>query len=284
MTGHALVPGGAAPDISVVGPLARTVDDLELALDLTAGADPALAGGWRLDLPGPGFRAAGGLRVALWLDEPCAEVDASVKAVLTKVAEQLADAGADVDPRARPDFDPWDCMLCYLGLLHAALAARQPADAYAAMVQRVAELDPAEDGPTAFTLRAQTMSHRDWLAANTTRARLRRAWHRFFQDHDVLLCPVASVPAFPHDESPAMGARTLRINDRDVRYFDQLFWAGFTGGCYLPGTVVPGGLTPRGLPVGVQVVGPEFGDRRTLAVARMIEALRGPMPVPAGFE
>ncbi|MEC9345597.1 MAG: amidase [Pseudomonadota bacterium] len=281
--GHALVPDAAPPDISVVGPLARSVDDLELALDLTAGADPVLAGGWRLELPRPEFRTVRDLRVALWLDEPFAEVDASVKAVLTKVAEQLSDAGADIDPEARPDFDPWESMLCYLRLLHSALAARQPDDAYAAILAKVAKLDPADDGPTAFTLRAQTMRHRDWLAANNQRTRLRKAWHRFFQSYDVLLCPVASVPAFPHDESPAMGARTLQVNGRPVRYFDQLFWAGFTGVAYLPGTVVPGGLTPQGLPVGVQVVGPEFGDRRTLAVARMIEALRGPMPVPEGF-
>ena len=105
-----------------------------------------------------------------------------------------------------------------------------------------------------------------------------------FDDYDVLLCPVASVPAFPHDESPDMNARTLTVNGKTVSYFQQLFWAGLTCVSYLPATMYPAGRTDDGLPVGVQIVGPEMGDRKTIAVARMLEQIMGGFEAPPGYD
>ncbi len=284
MRGHALTGGLTPSDISVVGPLARSIDDLELALDLTAGSDRLADPGWRLDLAPSGVDGAEGLRVALWLDDPIAPVDKSVQKILRHAADALADAGAIIDADARPAFSPQDCMNTYMTLLHAAMAARMPEAAYRENILRVEGLSPDDDSDGAQVLRAQTIRHRDWAAANEARTRMRYAWADFFDAYDVLLCPVASVPAFPHDESEAMGSRTLTVNGQTVPYFQQLFWAGMTGVSYLPGTVVPGGLTSQNLPVGIQVVGPELGDRRTLGVARVIEALTGGFRSPHGFD
>ena len=56
----------------------------------------------------------------------------------------------------------------------------------------------------------------------------------------------------------------------------RLFWAGLCGLVYLPATVVPAGLTARGLPVGVQIVGPQYGDKSCIAFAGLLErAYRG---------
>ena len=44
------------------------------------------------------------------------------------------------------------------------------------------------------------------------------------------------------------------MNGGKVPTTDQLFWAGYSGGFYLPSTVAPIGLTPQGLPAGVQIV------------------------------
>jgi len=284
MRGHALTGALTPTDISVVGPLARSIDDLELALELTAGSDRLHEPGWKLDLPPSEVEGAEGLRVALWCDDPIAAVDDSVQTVLRNAAEALSEAGAIVDDQARPDFTPQHCMDTYRTLLFSAMAARQPQAQFEQNIRRLEGLSPDDMSDGAQVLRAQTIRHRDWATANEARTRMRYAWADFFENHDVLLCPVASVPAFPHDESEDMNARTLTVNGRTVSYFDQLFWAGMTGVSYLPGTVVPGGMTEGRLPVGIQVVGPEMGDRRTLAVARVIESLTGGFQAPQGFD
>ena len=72
--------------------------------------------------------------------------------------------------------------------------------------------------------------------------------------------------AFPHDHRPN-GERTILINGEEHPYFTQVFWAGLTGVVFLPSTVIPTGLNDSGLPIGIQIVGPEYG-----AVARALEA------------
>ena len=62
--------------------------------------------------------------------------------------------------------------------------------------------------------------------------------------------------------------------DNDERpYFEQVFWAGLTGVAYLPSTVIPTGLNAQGLPIGVQIVGPEYDDLVTIGIARQLEAM-----------
>lgn len=283
LRGHSLVPSLTSADISVVGPLARSAEDLQLALELTMGPDRLHTSGMRYDLQ-RGADNAKGLRVALWLDDPMSPVDDRVKQRVTAAANALADAGAEVDDAARPDFSPAECHEIYMQLLHAALAARQPDAAFAETLAKANGLSDADTNPGADLLRAQTMRHRDWIRQNERRTAMRWAWADFFDRFDVLLCPVASVPAFPRDESEDMGARTLTVNGQSVPYFQQLFWAGFTGVSYLPGTVYPAGPSSDGLPVGVQIVGPELGDQRTIAVARILEEAMGGFQSPPGFD
>jgi Amidase len=85
---------------------------------------------------------------------------------------------------------------------------------------------------------------RDWPAANETRHRMRWKWAEFFEEWDVLLCPVAASAAFPHDHEGERYQRTIEVNGRRVPTVDQLFWAGLTCMVYLPATVAPVGLTP----------------------------------------
>ena len=68
-----------------------------------------------------------------------------------------------------------------------------------------------------------------------------------------------------------MGQRTLQVDDREIHYLDQIFWAGLASSCYLPSTIIPTGVGERGLPIGAQIVGPEFGDLITIGVAQVLE-------------
>jgi amidase len=66
-------------DLSVVGPLARSADDLDIALAATAGPDEIDATGWRLSLPAPRKKTLREYRVAVMFDAPESAVDVEVK-------------------------------------------------------------------------------------------------------------------------------------------------------------------------------------------------------------
>ena len=280
--GHTLAPQpGAEADLSVIGPLARSAADLSLALKLTVGADELTARGMVYRLPAPP-RSVKGLRVAVWLDEPTiAPVDDSVKQPIEAAARALAKAGAKVDFKARPAFDPLHAHRVYLMLLQSNLAARR-AD-FADLMAARARLRDDDTSDHAMALRASTASYKEVFDANQQREQLRWAWHDFFGRHDLVLMPITATAAFAHDQSEPMPARTMRINGIDRPYFGQLFWAGLATAPFLPSTVAPVGLTPGGLPVGLQIVGPEFADLSTIWLAGELARLIGGYQPPPGY-
>ncbi len=279
--GQAL-PGNVAPsDISVVGPMARSAADLDLALGIMAGPDDIDARGWRLHLPPARKKAISEFKVALMLDEPTARVDRAVQDRLQALADFLARRGAKVDDRARPDVDTAEAHALYVKLLRAATSPRQTDADFARNQERAQTLPPGDESYFARMTRANVLAHRDWLAANQARHRMRLKWAAFFEDFDLLLCPAAASAAFPHDQEGERHDRTILVNGAPVPTTDQLFWAGFSGLVYLPSTVAPIGLTAEGLPVGVQIVGPQYGDRLCILFARLIEReYQGFVPPP----
>ncbi|MGR8918323.1 MAG: amidase [Gammaproteobacteria bacterium] len=279
--GHAL-PGMAAPtDIAVCGPLARSAEDLALALDLTAGPDPREARGWRLELPAPRHRRLSDYRVAVWPRADFAPVSEEMAARVVSVAETLAAAGATVSDAARPDIDVAASLETYHALLWGVMGAGVPEDVHAARKRRAAELGDDDDSPGAREIRYAVQDHRAWLRHHHQRYRLRDAWTRFFEDWDILLCPQMSTDAFPHDHGEPM-ARRIRVDDREIPYFDQIGWAGLVTVAHLPSTVFPTGPSAAGLPIGLQAVGREFDDRLTIDFCRLLAAeIGGFRPPPA---
>src|SRR6266851_713504 len=236
--GQALPGRVAQGDISVIGPMARSAEDLAIGLSVMAGADEIDGAGWRLELPAPRKKALRDFKVAVMLTDPTAEVDREVQARLQALADFLGKKKAKVSHAARPDIDTAEANRAYIFLLRAATAGRQTPDEF----RRNAEI--ARGG-------------------------------------DLLLCPVAASAAFPHDHEGERYERTIAVNGRRVPATDQLFWAGYSGMAYLPSTVAPCGFTPRGLPVGVQIVGPQYGDRTCIEFARLLEReFQGFVPPP----
>jgi amidase len=281
--GHALQGRVAAADISVIGPLARGAGDLALALGVMAGPDDIDAAGWQLRLPPPRRKALRDFKVALVLDDPGAEVDREVQDQLQALADFLGRRGATVSDRARPDLDTRQVHRVFIQLLRAATSGRQAHAELQRNLEASRSLAPGDETYYAQMVRANTLHHRDWLAANETRHRMRLAWAEFFATWDVLLCPAAATAATPHDHAGERHQRTITVNGRQVPATDQLFWAGYSGVAYLPSTVAPAGLTPGGLPVGVQIVGPQYGDRTTIALAQLLEREYRAFTPPPGF-
>ncbi len=90
--GQALPGRVAQGDISVIGPMGRSADDLALGLSVMAGADEIDGAGWRLELPAPRQKKLRDFKVAVMLTDPVSEVDAEVQARVQAVAEFLAQA------------------------------------------------------------------------------------------------------------------------------------------------------------------------------------------------
>jgi amidase len=281
--GHALPGYVAAADISVIGPLARSAADLEVALDVMAGPDEIDAAGWRLALAPPRHQGLAAFRVGIMLSDPVSEVDQAVQARLQTLADFLAKQGTRVSDRARPDLDTAEVQRVYIQLLRAATSSRQSAELFGKNLEIARGLAADDDGYYARMVRANVLAHRDWLAGNEQRHRMRLKWAAFFQDYDLLLCPAAASAAFPHDQAGERHERTIMVNNHPVPTTDQLFWAGYSCLFYLPSTVAPIGLTAAGLPVGVQIIGPQFGDRTCLAFARLLEQAFGGFVAPPGY-
>jgi amidase len=279
--GHIPGPPGslAEVDIGVAGPIARSVADLRLALDIVAGPLPQEAAGWRLELDvGPGLRDVGELRVATVFGEgsDVVPIASDVRANLDSFTARLTDAGAMVDTVALPvpladGFRSWrDLTLPIIGL-------GLPDEEY----QELAKLEnvPGED-PGLVIGKAMTSRFRSWMGANERRQRQRAAWAQFFEDYDVVLAPVMPTAAFPHDTDGPMVERRLDIDGASVPHFAAAAWVGAIGAALLPVVTLPTGPNQAGLPVGVQVIGPFLSDLRLLRIAGILDAAAGPGFIP----
>jgi len=107
------------------------------------------------------------------------------------------------------------------------------------------------------------------------RARIAAQARGLFERFDAILAPIGPVPAFPHDHRP-FEKRSLTLSDgSNAPYLALLRWIALATACGLPATAIPVGLSPGGLPIGAQLIGPRGGDYRNLAIAEAIEARLG---------
>ena len=280
--GHS--PAGALTptDISVVGPMARDPQDLEIAMRVLAGPDAVVGPAWHVEFPAPRRRRLGDFRVGVCTQSPLCEIDASVAERVANAIGALKRAGAAVDESVRPPLDDAEHQQLFMLLLRAATASRLSEADFKAQQAVAATLSPDDNSSRAAVARGATLSHRDWGAANETRTKLRYAWRAFFERYDVLLTPIAATAAFPHDHSPDRDARIVPVNGKPRPYGEQMFWAGLASLSYLPATAAPLGLTAAGLPVGCQIIGPEGEDPTTIEFARLLAAeIGGFTPPPA---
>ena len=197
------------------------------------------------------------------------------------MAESFCAAGARVDDRARPDVDLRRARDLFNRLLAPIVGDTLSEDEFQAVVGM-----PTEGRPETVAQfgRSVGLRHRNWLFLHDERERMRAAWARFFQDWDVLLCPVLPIAAIPHDLAEPMLLRQVEVNGEVQPYVEQVAWMGVIGAVHLPVTVAPVGRTPEGLPVGIQIVAPHLEDRSSIEVARLLRARVGGYETPPGFE
>ena len=231
-----------------VGPLGRSAADLRLALNLTAGPEAPAAHAFTWSLSPPRHTRLKDFRVGVVLDHAGAPVSSEVGARLSNAVDALSRAGATIVEGWPEGVDPVgeaESFGFHVGLF---FAFAQPA--------------------------AEVPKMADFIEHENRRMFARAAWSRYFEDLDVFLCPANFTPAFPHDNRP-FGERTITTPEGEQPYDRQPFWISHASLPGLPAVVAPVGRTPRGLPVGAQVVGPLFEDDTVLTFADLMGEVVG---------
>ncbi|MCT2544038.1 amidase [Streptomyces atratus] len=278
VSGHA--PGTLADfDMAVLGPLGRHADDLDLGLDILAGADHDRAPAWRLELPAARSTTLRGFRVAAWLEDPFCPVDSELVAIMQATLEAVRAEGAVVVEGKGP-VGLEETMALYEPLLMAQSGLVESDESFAGLV----DLAAAEGAAGGFASDL-TVSFREWHGLDERRQHSRRRWSEFFRDVDVLLCPVTPTAAFPHDQQrdPTWSVRTLQVDGADRPYREMLTWMAPSAVNHLPAAVAPVGTTRDGLPVGIQVIAPYLHDRTAVQFVRCLAEVIGGFRRPPGF-
>jgi amidase len=240
--------------MSVAGPMARSVEDLRLALRIIAGPDgldthvPPVQ--WR-DLERPKL---GDLSIAWSSEFPGIDTQDEIRTVVEGVTGQLAEGGAIVEQKM-PDVD----------LGHQFELGEE-------LFDLVAGTFPEE--PTAFSEDASVSSKEldpleAYLMAWDRRDDVMRAWEEFFADWDVLMMPAGTRTAERHGEEPTEPSE------------EYPYALSALSGC--PMVVIPAGVDNQGLPFGLQIIGRRWADERLLGIAESVSELTGGFRQPPGY-
>jgi len=264
-------------DLSVCGPMARSADDLRVALEAIAGPSGDDAKAYRWSMPAPRHTSLREFRVGCLLDDPLCRVGSDVRAVLENAVAKIEKAGVKVDRGWPEGVNFAEQLNTYLFLLYAVMAPRFPVPVQEALREAY------KHDPTMPTAAALVEPHVRWAAETAKRFAARAVWEQFFKSHDVFLMPVAFVPAFPHDHSEPMDQRKLDTPEGKRPYLDITPWIAMATLTGCPATVAPLGRTASGLPVGLQIMGPYLEDATPIEFARQIATVTGNFEPPRGY-
>lgn len=279
MRGHTFPRQPALPSagdsLSVVGPMARSAQDIALALGVIAGPDEQREGvGWRLVLPRPRHSELRDFRVLLIDTHPLGATAESIRTALAQLADRLGKEGATMARQSPMLPDLAEATRNYIRLLAPVLTQGRPPEYYEQMRSIAASMGPDNQSLDAIYIRGANIGWRDWNAANAIRTRLQRQWATLFKQWDVVLCPVMPTVAFKRDHTE-VSTRRLDVDGQSQPYLNHIIWAAPATGAGLPATVAPIGRTATGLPIGVQIIGPYLEDPTPIQFAQLLERTFG---------
>ena len=281
-SGH--FPGSPLPNpaavMSVQGPLARTAEDLALALDVVAGPDIGEDVAWRLELPPSRHDRLADFRVAVLPSVEWLAVDDEIREAQERLIECLQDSGARIEeaqPAAFGDLRAHhEVYSSILGLVTSSGSAEDRSH----LANNMRATGDQFQIAMARGIEATGLDLMMWLAH---RERFRAAYREFFNDWDVLVAPITLTPAFPHTDAP-WPQRRLNVDGREVDYGLQTVYPAVATLCGQPATAFPVGMTRSGLPIGLQAIGPYLEDHTPIRFASLLEAAFMGFRSPPGFD
>lgn len=264
-TGHYPPSLGPFALLGVVGPLARTVADLQLFFEAIAGPDKGDACAAPVPLRRLGDAEVRKIRIGYFEDDGRTPVTPETRAAVRTAAEALKQQGFEVEP-FRPEGLERARQLLWLFF---GFGARM-------LLGKEFEGRASNQVPALmqYALQAPLLTAEELLNAWMERDQLVIGLAEQMEKFPVLLCPVCAVPAFRH------GERAWTINGQSISYLDAMSYTPWFNLLGNPGVVVPVGRSPEGLPIGVQVVARLHEEEVALAVAAQIEQAGGGWQAP----
>lgn len=281
-TGHIPEPPGlprAVRHMNVLGPVARSVEDLWLILKVIAGPDDAEWDVPPVPLTEAPERPLSSMRFAWTTDFNGLPVTRDTSTAIANLARELSQAGCKVEQRMPDGFSLDAAWETWGEIVIAERAATMPDR----VEERVAALKASLGGDLPVgrgSAKGARATVGDYMASLTRRDQLITALERFFDDWDAWLCPVTVSPAIPH----VPFGTPIDVDEKKVPYF--LAGTAYTCPFNLTGhpvVVLPLARSKEGLPIGVQVVGRRWGEAALLALARKLALITGPFKPPPGY-
>ncbi|HWX53532.1 MAG TPA: amidase family protein [Verrucomicrobiae bacterium] len=268
-TGH--YPAGYGPFslIGVVGPMARTVEDLQLLFNVVAGYDYADPASSPVPLEAFPDHHKQTLTIGYYMDDGFSAPTVETRNAVEQAAHALEDAGHQIEPylpdvldRAR---ELWSVLFveCSASLLRPMISGRE--QEISSNLREFLAI-AAEYPPLTAERLLHTLLERDEL-----RLRLLQRMETL----PILLAPVCTSPAFRH-EHVGWGP------GHPADYFRTMTYSQHYNLLGNPAAVVPVGQSPEGLPIGVQVIGRPYREHEVLAVASQLQERFGSNPPPLG--
>jgi Asp-tRNA(Asn)/Glu-tRNA(Gln) amidotransferase A subunit family amidase len=267
-TGHFPPSGGPFALIGVVGPMARTVDDLKVLFEVTQGPDDGDTCAAPVPLRWPTPNELKQLKIGYFEDDGRTPVTREIRSAVRTAADALRHAGFQVESFRPEGLEQsrilWKRFFVKMGgMLIAPMFAGREQDANPILKQFL-EWSEAEPKLSEHDV-IDTWIQRDMLRANFLEQ---------MRKYPILLCPPAAIPAFRH------GERNWAVEGKKIEYLDAWSYTEWFNLLGNPAAVVPITHSERRLPVGVQIVGRPWEEEQVLSIAAMIEASCNAWRVP----
>jgi amidase len=254
--------------LGAIGPMARTMADVQLMFRTLAGQDPADPASPPIALQNSSTQDLRAHSIGVFADDGLVPVTHETRAAVDAAAQSLRDAGFRVEPFRPRTLEPlrklWWKFFVQCGAMFYEPEIRGKRDRLSPIFNEFLAIAESA-GPLSSTELLNAWAELDLLRAKTLDE---------IKNYPVLLCPVASVPAFRH------GERSWTVDGQTVEYLDAWRFTQWFNALACPAAVVPVGSSPEGLPIGVQIAARPFEDEIAIGIAAIVDSAFGYRPPP----
>jgi Asp-tRNA(Asn)/Glu-tRNA(Gln) amidotransferase A subunit family amidase len=266
--GHFPASAGPFASIGVVGPMARTVEDLKILFEVMQGPDLGDSNAAPVPVRWPDEHDIKKMRIAFFEDDGRTPVRPEIRAAVRTAAEALRRAGFQVHEFLPDGLEEarvlwWKYFVVAGGMLLRPMFS-----------EREAEMSPVLKEFLDWSAELSPHTGRSLLDAWIRRDAVREQFFAQMEEYPILLCPAAAIPAFRHRE------RSWDVNGQMVKYLDAWSYAEFFNLLGNPAVVIPVSQSAEGSPIGVQIVGRPWQEEEVLSVAAVLEKQCGAWRVP----
>lgn len=254
---------GPFSSLGAVGPMARTIADVDLFFRLLCDAPRHQAGSAPVPYRAVSLDEAKSVDIGWFEDDGLMPVTPETRAAVQEAALELERQGFRLKPHRPRGLEAarelWRVFFLECGAMF-----------YESTIEgRRNELSPVFNEFLCEAATQSSLTANSLLQAWADTDQLRAKFVDEMQNAPVLLTPVCSVPAFRH------GERFWTIEGQQVGYWDAMRYTQWFNLLALPAAVVPVGQSPEGLPIGVQIVGRPYEDELVLTIANVLDRAFG---------